>query len=330
MGNILNKTWEWVLEYSWNIFNVFGVFATFYFGFFYVPEHVKESMYQKSALAQEELIQEVGGRFFANENVTIQEVRLAIEQKEVYYKLSFPYSVKQTLLLIRNDFSKNSYISLERRSEIKLKIQGLISEIKEPVEEGSWWSKFSLTQFLKIELPFILIAVIGLLSVVRKKWIDAETEVDLAENEEEVLSVSGFESLSGYEYQALVSRVLRGLKLLDGSEGSYIPGVETYASEFSFVHKGKNIFVETKAYQKKVGVRTVRSFLYMVRQSGGSGLLVATTPLTIRARQMLDDYNRSNDSSTAYFIEGKTEERIESEIRSKFSVDTKTGQSSVA
>lgn len=100
------KSWQWALGNFWSLFSIVGVIATFYFGLFYIPDYAKENLYSKSALAQEEIIHEIGEKLFAGESVTIEEVESAIEQKEIFYKINFPFSTRQTLLLINNDFSK--------------------------------------------------------------------------------------------------------------------------------------------------------------------------------------------------------------------------------
>ena len=135
----LKKSWKWALGHFWNLFSIVGVIATFYFGLFYIPDYAKENLYSKSALAQDEIIHEVGERLFAGESVSLAEIESAIEQKEIFYKIDFPYTVKQVLLLVQNDFSKNEYIPLDKRNSIKSNLQGLIENLKEnPVKKEGW------------------------------------------------------------------------------------------------------------------------------------------------------------------------------------------------
>lgn len=151
----LKKSWQWALGRFWNLFSVVGVIATFYFGLFYIPDYAKENLYSKSALAQVEIINEVGEKLFAGEETSILEIESAIEQKEVFYKINFPFSTKQTLLLIHNDFSKNSYIPLVQRNEVKSKVQSLINSIKDdPAKEEKWW-KFDYLKIVSVILALV-------------------------------------------------------------------------------------------------------------------------------------------------------------------------------
>ncbi len=134
----LKKSWQWALGHFWNLFSIVGVIATFYFGLFYIPDYAKENLYSKSELAQEEIIHEIGEQLYAGKDITVEDVKSAIEQKEIFYKMSFPFSTKQTLLLINNDFSKNDYIPLEKRNEVKSKIQNIVNSIEEnPAKENT-------------------------------------------------------------------------------------------------------------------------------------------------------------------------------------------------
>jgi len=206
----LKKGWQWALGRFWNLFSLVGVIATFYFGLFYIPDYVKDDLYSKSALAQEEIIHEVGEKLFAGEDLSIAEVESAIEQKEVFYKIDFPFSTKQTLLLILNDFSKNSYIPLEKRNDIRSKVHGLIDSVSDiTAKEERWW-EFNYLIALSALLGLIS-GVVGFLSIIQKNKKDAEVEIEL--DEENIPFEEGTVSRRGYEYSRMVGEALKEMDL---------------------------------------------------------------------------------------------------------------------
>lgn len=308
----VKRGWQWALARFWNLFSVVGVLATFYFGLFYIPDYVQENLYSKSALAQEEIIHEIGEKLYAGEEISVAEVESAIEQKEIFYKIDFPFSTKQTLLLIRNDFSKNSYIPLEKRNDIRFNVQILIDGIKEvPSKEDKWW-EFDYMIVASIVLA-LLSGVIGFLSIIQKNKKDAEVEIEL--DEENIPFEEGTVSRRAYEYSQMVGEVLKEMNLTLHQELKATPQQPVYGPEFEvFTQKG-NLLIETKAYHRKVGVNTMRGFLHMLRRSEKPGVLVSTSTMTIRARQLLQQHNENKSLATAHFISGVTKGDIKSGLQ---------------
>lgn len=310
----LNKVWQWALGHFWNLFSIVGVIATFYFGLFYIPDYAKENLYSKSALAQEEIIHEAGERLFAGGGISIEEIKSAIEQKEVFYKMQFPYTIKQTLLLIHNDFSKNHYIPLIKRNEVKSKIQDLINGIKEDtVKESKWWD-FDYSRVASILLA-LTTGVIGFISIIQKNKKDAEVEIDL--DEENIPFEEGTLSHRAYEYSQMVGEVIKELGLELSKELKASPQQPVYGPEFEVSSQKGGFLIETKAYRQKVGVNTIRGFLYMLRQAQKPGILVSTSTMTVRAKQLIQQHNEKNSLTNAYFVTGVTKGDIKSGIKSK-------------
>jgi hypothetical protein len=304
--------WMWALGHFWNLFSVVGVIATFYFGLFYIPDYAKENLYSKSALAQEEIIHEIGERLFAGETVVLAEIDSAIEQKEVFYKMEFPFTVKQTLLLIHNDFSKNYYIPLERRNAVKSKIQNLIDSLKtEPAKDKKWME----IDYLKVSSIFLVLVsgLIGFLSIIQKNKKDAEVEIEL--DEENIPFEEGTVSHRGYEYSQLVSEALKELGLDMSKELKATPQQPVYGPEFEVTSENGDFVIETKAYRSKVGVSTIRGFLYILRQSEKPGILVSTSTLTVRAKELIQQHNEKNDSIKAYYVTGVTKSDVKSGVK---------------
>ena len=308
----LKSGWRWAVGRFWNLFSVVGVIATFYFGLFYIPDYAKENLYSKSALAQEEIIHEVGERLFAGETVVLAEIDSAIAQKEVFYKMEFPFTVTQTLLLVHNNFSKNYYIPLEQRNAVKSKIQNLINSIEtEPAKIKSWME----IDYKKISSIFLMLisGLIGFLSIIQKNKKDAEVEIELGE--ENIPFEEGTVSHRGYEYSQMVGEALKELGLEMSKELKATPQQPVYGAEFDITTEKGDFLIETKAYRSKVGVNTIRGFLYMLRQSEKPGVLVSTSTLTVRAKQLIQQHNEKNESIRAYFVTGVTKGDVKSGLK---------------
>ncbi|WP_457934724.1 restriction endonuclease [Pseudoalteromonas sp. SCSIO 43210] len=308
----LKNGWQWALSRFWNLFSVVGVIATFYFGLFYIPDYAKENLYSKSALAQGEILEEVGERLFAGGEMSIGEIESSIEQKEVFYKIDFPFSTKQTLLLIRNDFAKNAYIPLEKRNEINLKVQSLIEGIKDDPEKSEEWTELNYSKWISVFLA-IASGLLGFLSIIQKNKKDAELEIEL--DEENISFEEGTVSRRGYDYSQMVSEVLKELNLTITKELKATPQQPVYGPEFEVTSSKGALLVETKAYRQKVGVNTMRGFLYMLRQAGKPGVLVSNSTLTIRAKQLLQQHNESNFDAKAHFVSGITKSDVKSGLQ---------------
>ncbi|MCJ0973828.1 restriction endonuclease [Pseudomonas sp. PS1] len=308
----IKKGWRWALGNFWNVFSIVGVIATFYFGLFYIPDYARENLYSRSALAQEEIIHEVGERLFAGEAIPIKDIEFAIEQKEIFYKIDFPYSTKQILLLISNDFSKNNYIPLAKRNEVKSEINKIIDEIKRPPVKGVKWFDFNYFQLMLI-VPFLVSGIIGLFSIVQKNKKDSEIEIEL--DEENIPFEEGTVRYREHEYFLMVEDALKELGL-EISKPSKV-GSQSFGPDFEITSQNGGFVIETKAYRQKVGVNTIRSFIYIVRQMDKPGILVSTSTLTVRAKQLLQQYNEKNEKMKAYFVFGVTKSDIKAGIKSK-------------
>nr|WP_275973185.1 restriction endonuclease [Pseudomonas marianensis] len=94
-------------------------------------------------------------------------------------------------------------------------------------------------------------------------------------------------------------------------------GSQSFGPDFEITSQNGGFVIETKAYRQKVGVNTIRSFIYIVRQMDKPGILVSTSTLTVRAKQLLQQYNEKNEKMKAYFVFGVTKSDIKAGIKSK-------------
>lgn len=309
----IKKIWKWAISHFWNLFSVVGVIATFYFGLFYIPDYVAENLYSKSALAQQEIIRELGEQFYNGKTVSAKDVEVLIEQKEIFYKIHFPYSSKQTLLLVKNDFSNNYFISLDKRNSLSSNIQSVVDQIKDKQESDKEEPPFQLFATIFSFIATIFVVLTGLISITQKNRKDAELEVEL--DEENNPFEEGTVRHRDFEFSEMVGEVLNELDVTVLKELRNSPRQPVYEPDFEIqTHKG-SFLIETKAYRQKVGINTIRGFLYFIRQNGMSGILVTTSPLTVRARQMVEQHKTKYGKESAHVVIGVTKADIKSGIK---------------
>ena len=216
------------------------------------------------------------------------------------------------MLLVNNEFSNNHYIPLEKRNEISTSIQKVVDRIKESPSPKKGWRDFDYSKILSVALA-ILAAFVGSLSIVQKHKKDAEIEIEL--DEENNPFEEGTVSHRAFEYSQMVGDVLRDLGVDMSKELRSSPQQPVYGPEYE-IRTGKGEFlIETKAYRQKVGVNTIRGFLRAVQQQGKLGVLVASSSLTVRARQMINQYKEKNGNDSVYVVVGVTRGDIKAGLK---------------
>ena len=159
----------------------------------------------------------------------------------------------------------------------------------------------------------LVFGLLGFLSIIQKNKKDAEVEIEL--DEENIPFEEGTVSHRGFEYSQIVGEALKELELQMSKELKATPQQPVYGADFEISSEKGDFLIETKAYRSKVGVSTIRGFLYMLRQSEKPGVLVSTSTLTVRAKQLIQQHNEKNDSIRAYFVTGVTKGDVKSGLK---------------
>lgn len=305
--------WNWVISNFSKLLSIIGLISTVYFAAFYVPDYVEDSAYNKSLVAKQELLSEIGEILFNGKTIKVNEINDLISGKELFYKITFPYNSKELLTLLENEIRKNRYISLEKRITINGKIKNIRNNIKTKpnISKNNKSDLFtSLFGFLIALLAFLA----GIVSIYFREKKDKEINVDL--NDEELPFESGSTSARGYEYSEMVSCVLKELNVEIKKELKPSPQQPVYGPEFKIKSSnGNNYVIETKAYRRKVGVGTIRNFIHYVDKVGEKGILVITSSLTVRAKELVFKYNYEYKEKMIQVVTGVTKGEISSSLK---------------
>lgn len=313
----LARLWKWALQNFANILSVIGLFATFYLGIVYVPQYVRENNYNKITLAKQELVGEIGARFYAGHAVKISAVNDLIRAKEAYYGLdSGVLSPRTVLLLVTNDFSRNNYIPLERRVAIDSRIRSVLPlPTTAPAGELTWPAD-TWIEILSVALGLFAVgAGVASLRYRRARELEFESElkdveqVDVETNLLQSSQIGSRDEALEPSYRRLLeyATLIRDAAVEAGFEVTVQPhgvfGNRNFGPDFVIRSpEGFEAFVETRAFYSKLGLNTLRGFLSYVRRMNKPGILVATSGLTIRAREALELHRAKYGSQSASHI----------------------------
>ncbi len=280
----MNLFFKWIFKNAWNLFGALGVAGTFYFSLMYVPDYVKDITMGKVNVIHESLMDDVQELIFYEKSISINDVDMFIRGKELKQGISYPYTSEELLIQVQERFMGNKFIPLEKRESLLTSINKLRTSYtppSKPVEKEFDW----IPVFSWLFSAFgAIIAAIGASSIVGKLKSDKETEADIISGDIIINHHSGSMSSSAFEYEKMVGDILSGLGIT----------TKTESSEYDFLveKNGQEFVIEVKKYRKLLGLGTARSFLNMILASGKGGVLVVSSGITQRAKDLIQEHNQ--------------------------------------
>jgi len=310
----LNSVLKWIFKNAWNLFGAIGVAGTFYFSLMYVPDYVKDITTGKVNVIHESLMDDLQELIFYEKPISIADVKTFIRGKELKQGISYPYTSEELLVQVQERFMGNKFIPLEKRESLLTSINKLRSNYKSPSEPEE--KAFDWTTFISWLLSGLgaIIAAIGATSIAVKLKSDKETEADIISGDIVINHHGGGGSMSasGFEYEKMVGDVLSDLGVL----------LKTDTRDYDFLagNKDKEFIVEVKKFRKTLGLGTARDFLYRVLESGKGGVLVVSSGVTTRTKELIVEHNKITDSQKVYLVTGDSKEMIKNQLAKVFGV----------
>lgn len=309
--NPLKTLFSWAIKYFWNLFSVIGVFATFYLGLFYVPDYVKEMTTGKINIIHESLMGDIQEILFYEKELSIEDVQSFIKSKELKLSVIYPYTPVEVLLQVQERFITNKFIPIEQREKLLKKISDLNKTFTPPSIPPK--NKFS---FLYL-LPWFLSGIglgfttLGVVSIMRKLKIDQETEADVSSTEYyESSAAYGISTLSSIKFEQMVGEILEELNVIDQS----CQPQNEHSYDFLAKKGNKEFIVEVKKFTKLLGVGTARDFLCKVNKFQRNGVLIVSSGVTDRTRQLFDEHNKTTDYQKVYLVMGESKASIKEQL----------------
>lgn len=217
---------------------------------------------------------------------------------------------------VQERFMGNKFIPLDKREKIFNALDVVRSEYK-PTQENKKtdydWSNIIPWLFSGFG---IFIALIGATSLAKKLKIDQETEMDIISGDIIINDRGGSMAVAAFEFERMVGEVLSEIGILKSDT------TQNFDTGYDFLaaSKDKEFIVEAKRYRKMLGLSTARDFLHKVTTSGKGGVLVVSSGVTQRAKELFSEHNKLTDNQKVYLIHGDSKETIKKQLINLFGV----------
>jgi hypothetical protein len=210
----------------------------------------------------------------------------------------------------------NKFIPLEKREALLTSIKAIRASYSPPkieVEKPFKWAPLISWLFSGIG---VLIGVIGAASLTNKLKNDKETEVDIIAGDVHINQYHSSMTAAAYEFEKMVGDVLSEIGVLKSSlEATYDQGYDFLAGD----HNGEFI-VEVKRYKKLLGLGTARDFMYKVNKSGKGGILIVSSGVTQRTKQLIDEHNQISDNQKVHLVVADSKKSVKEQLSKLFAV----------
>ena len=295
-----------------------GVLGMFYFSLLHVPEYVKEITTGKVNVVHESLLDDVQELLFYDKDLSISDISSFIKGKELKQGVVYSYNPDELLVQAQERFMGNKFIPLDKREQLLQKIKAIRSSYKPPKTPQQ--KPFDWTAILTLLFSGlgVLVGSLGAMSIVRKLKQDRETEADIVSGDIVVTQNHGSVSMVAFEYEKLVGGVLKELGVLESQEHV------TQGSRIDFLAKSgdSEYLIEVKHYRKLLGLSTARDFMYQVSKSGKGGILVVSSGVTQRTKELISEYNKVAGAEEFHIVTGETKNEVKEQLAHIFAAST--------
>lgn len=310
--------YDWIIKNAWNLFGVVGVCGTFYFSLIHVPDYVKDITTGKVNVVHESLINDVQELLFYDKEVAYEDIESFIRGKELKQGVSYPYTSDELLIQVQERFMSNKFIPLEKRESILSSIKAIRSKYS-PTEitrkkSFNWVPLFSWF----LSGIGIFVGVMGGVSIARKVKMDRETEVDIASGDIVANSHLANLATSAIEFERMVGEVLSELGVVSNSP--------TIGPDQGFDFEAKSddceFIVQVKRYRKLLGLGTAREFIGQVNESGKGGILVVSSGVTQRTKQLIDEHNNLSENQKIHIVVASRKSEVKEKLKKIFATNS--------
>lgn len=313
-----NDIGKWILKNFGNIFSVFGVVATLYFGIFYIPDYIEESKNAKLKNASKEVIQSIKELVYSDSITTVKEISSLIRSKEVGANLEFENSDKWFLLKAEESFMEDKFIPLSDRRKLIQEIETLALGLPKSTEDKSEKLQESKSKWVSTSLSILgtILALLAGYFSFRVNYLTRKSKDEEIENElREALIETGV-SHGSVGYQKTEKAILEILK--DSNYEINQNSINKTDREFDFEFRAgkRKYFIEVKVLRaSKVGLKSIESFLLQLRSRKGIGIFIYNTELTSLSASRIRDFNKIEKHSQVYSFQFTSKKDVEMRIK---------------
>lgn len=311
----MKSVFDWIIKNAWNLFGGIGVVATFYFSLMHVPDYIKNVTTGKVNIIHENLMDDVQELLFYDKMVSIEVIDSFIKGKELKQGVSYPYNPDQLLVQIQERFMGNKFIPLEKRESLFKKIESIRSQYTAPVPLPEKSLNWTIIFSWLLSGVGVIIAFLGAFSITKKLKRDQETEIDIISGDIAINHDHGNVLAPAVEYENMVGEILNELGVLKPSDNTNY--------DFLVSKKNKEFIVEVKRYSRLLGLGTAQGFMYTVNNSGRGGILVVSSGVTQRTKELIENHNKISDNQKVYLIVGESKSSVKKQFMKLFKATSK-------
>lgn len=283
---------KYIIKNLSNIFGLFGIILTLYFGIFYVPSWLKEAQQEKTLNAQRNLEQSVKELIYSDSICNYSEISILIKAKEIELNKPFPLTPGEVLTKIQESFMQDRFLPLAKRKELISELENLKKQAPKltdiDLEKVKNDSVTTMFQWISIT-GSILAVIVGIFSFYLKFKTEKEKDEEI-ENQtiESDIPINNIEFAFEFEKQILrVLKSYKGIEIIRTSEK------QDFGFDFEFDFNKNKFFVEAKYLTRsKVGLSTFHNFLSRQKGLEGTFLFVYNTDLTEMVKKRADSMNK--------------------------------------
>lgn len=268
----------------------------------------------KVNVIHESLMDDVQEILFYEKELTIEDITSFIQGKELKQGVAYPYTPDELLVQVEERFMGNKFIPIEKREAIFHQIKSIRSTYKapkQPIKKPLDWS--IIVSWLLSGLG-ILIGTLGATSIIKKLKLDRETEVDIVSGDVVFHGTDSSMTFAGFEYEKMVGEILRDLGVLKSSENIMpVLGIDFVAGKGA-----EEYIVQVKRYRRLLGLGRAREFMYQVNKAGKGGILVVSSGVTQRTKELIKEHNEISENQKVHLVIGESKSEVKNQLTKIF------------
>jgi hypothetical protein len=305
--------WNWLLRNFGNFLSGLSILITIYFGVFYVPSYLKDAQQQKIQNSKEVIEQSLKELVYSDSTASYAEVNTLVRAQEIVLGQTFPLRPDELLTEVENSFMQDKFLPLPKRRELLYKIEQLklkIPPVGKPAQQTENHGTFWLTL-----LSFAITlagTVFGLLSAFYRYRQQKAVEEE-AENTNLQIDHILPQNHAAVVYEEAIYNLL---KAYPGVENVTLPLNINPGFDLTFKYKGEDYFVEIKYLTKsKVGLNTLRQFIYMLKGLEGNFWLIHNSDLTSMTQEKFKEFAPiMQDKRNVLFVQAANAEALAAKL----------------
>lgn len=284
--------WNWIIKNLANIFGLFGIILTLYFGVFYVPSWLREAQQEKTQSAKDNLEQSVKELIYSDSTCNYSEIETLIKAKELELNQTYPNTPTEILTIVQESFMQDRFLPLEKRKELMMELELLKKQIPESTETKIEKSKSKESTWI-FEWLSIIASIVGVIAGVISFFFKFRTEKEKDEEiENQIIETENLKTNIEYAID-FEKQIIRTIENHKGVKIIRTPEQRDFGFDLEFDFKNKRYFVEVKYLTRsKVGLNSFQRFIAYQKGLEGEFWFVYNTGLTDMVKRKAEEWNK--------------------------------------